>query len=269
MGRAISGSSSFGSLRGLLDGSLDFARASALLVMSVHVGSPFAGSSSFLAQESRPVRFSVVSRLSCPCLLYLCSPCGLAWCFCLLLAQPSVLPLQYLCMCACQNGPLLPDGFSLWLSVPCFLMDSLSGWCFVRLDLLGSPGADGFSCAFWGHFGNRVHEDSSQRVFGLQGHSVTELNVGAHPETQRCCVPVRPRLARWAAPFRAAPLGDGLVLRLRLCLDRQVSTVDVPLAGSSSSLTQESCLVRFSDVGFMFMSLSPVRCFYWSVVVIC
>ena len=32
---------------------------------------------------------------------------------------------------------------------PCFLMGSLSGWCFVLLDLLASPAADGFSCAFW------------------------------------------------------------------------------------------------------------------------
>ena len=50
---------------------------------------------------------------------------------------------------------------------------------------------------FLGHFGNRVHEDSSlpfgfshyvastTRV-GLEGHSVNELFVGADPETQQC-----------------------------------------------------------------------------------
>ena len=38
----------------------------------------------------------------------------------------------------------LMDSLSGWL-VPCVLMDSLSGWCFVRLDLHGSLGVDGFS----------------------------------------------------------------------------------------------------------------------------
>ena len=59
-------------------------------------------------------------------------------------------------------GPVLLDWFTMWVVgsvrldgsffgclVLCFLMDSLSGWCFVRLDLHGSLGADGFPCVSW------------------------------------------------------------------------------------------------------------------------
>ena len=51
----------------------------------------------------------------------------------------------------------LMDSLSGW-SVPSFLMDSLSGWCFVRLDLHGSLGADGFSHSLRVCYGCCLHE---------------------------------------------------------------------------------------------------------------
>ena len=64
---------------------------------------------------------------------------------------PSLLFLSPVRAALCPALLYLMGSF-LGCLVPCFLMGSLSGWCFVWLDLLGSPGADGFSCAFLGHF---------------------------------------------------------------------------------------------------------------------
>ena len=94
-------------------------------------------------------------------LSYFCLHSALLCCFCLLFAQPSVQQLLYLCIAPVRTVPYILMGSFFGCLVPCFLMGSLSGWCFVWLDLHGSPGADGFSCGFLGHFGNRVHEDSS------------------------------------------------------------------------------------------------------------
>ena len=183
----------------LLVSGLEFVRASALLGVSVHVGLSFAGSSGFSAQESRHVRFSVVSQLLCPCLTF-CLHSALLCCFCLLFAQPSVQPLLYLCIAPVRTVPYFLMGSFFGCLVPCFLMSSLSGWCFVWLDLLGSPGADGFSCAFGSLWKSRTRRlfsafsslpvcCSTTRV-GLQGHCVNELYIGADPETQRCTAPV-------------------------------------------------------------------------------
>ena len=67
--------------------------------------------------------------------LCLVSPGGSVICLCCSLPRHRRLPTR-----------------TLVRTVPYFLMDSKSGWCFVRLDLRGSPGADGFSSAFVGQF---------------------------------------------------------------------------------------------------------------------
>ena len=97
---------------------------------------------------------------------------------------------------ACQelSRTILVDSLCRW-SVPYFLMDSLSGWCFERLDLRGSPGADGFSSAFVGQFEIACTKSSlcfsfspslvlRQRVLVCKATSVYELYVGADPEIQ-------------------------------------------------------------------------------------
>ena len=121
--------------------SLDFACASALLGIFVHVGSPFAGSSSFLAQESRPVCFTVVSQIVASMsfsliALFLCR------------ARAALCSAIAVLVHVRKSAPCFLMGSLFGCLVPCFLVGSLSGWCFVWLDLLGSPEADGFSHSF-------------------------------------------------------------------------------------------------------------------------
>ena len=75
---------------------------------------------------------------------------SVALCFGHLLVLLFAQALQNSCTSTCQNGPVLPDGFICERSVPCFLMDSLGGCCFPRLDLSGSPGPSRIlTCLCW------------------------------------------------------------------------------------------------------------------------
>ena len=115
----------------------------------------------------------------------------------------------------------------------------------------------------------------SHRFVGVQGHGVDVLFVGAHPATQRCVAPVRPRLVGWAAPFRAVPpsshaaaLGNGLGLRLRLCFARHVGTCrrafrrQFQLLGAGIVICAFLCCC-------VHVSFSQHDVFLWSMVVIC
>ena len=147
-----------------------------------------------------------LARASCP---VNSSPCVSVICLCCFLprhrripARPLVKTAPCFLMVSFVNGcPVLPDGFIEWVVLrearsqrfPWALTDS-------HLSLLDNFGLR--ARTFLRLWSLQVFV-LRQRVFGLQGHSVNELHVGADPEIQRCTAPVRPRPVGWAAPFRA------------------------------------------------------------------
>ena len=146
-------------------------------------------------------------------------------------------------------------------TVPHFLMDSLSGWCFVRLDLRVSPGADGFSSAFVGRFEYCVHEElSSLCFFDLSQFCAATTRVLACKATASTSSSLE-LILKFNGVLHQCDhgLSDGprhfgqFLLRVMsrlwvMSLDFACASallnmsvhVDVPFAGSSSSLTQES-----------------------------